>query len=512
MSTYIRDNVLRKHQLFDDPSSIFRRIGYYLYQGYLPSTVFENSGLAELEHKSDYSEEAVYDKNGKAIGKRRIDSLNVPKMVTNFLRRAIMGEGAMFSIDNDESGEKAEFFEEIIRKNNFYTAESDLIELMLNGGDMLHVIGYRRQQVKISFLNGFKFEIVEFEQGQAKSVVLFVEKVRFDKEKEKNMYYTMLELHRFKDDDDDVEPAYEIIREIYESGERYRLDRGVRFNEHVGMFGNFKDHELFPGVTEPMFSFTRLPYRNNKQLDTIRGLGLMINSMDVNRSIDIAYDANNQEIKNTKFKMLVPDEMLEHAYDKQGNMVSFYNSDKSAYVGLNAADGFQFNPIAVSPPIRQMEYTAKIKQDLDLLCMQLGLSPGTLSFDKHQGRVTATQVMSEMNETHRTRVEIADAITRSWRDLIWSIYNYSKEVWNLISWDMQYEDIRWELEDSVIIDDEAEFKKDLEAVRENLMPHREFLMKHYGLGDEEAEEWLSRVNQFDFSDIDLGEADEDIET
>ena len=513
MDTYIRDQVLRKNKLFDDPTSIFRRLGMFLYQGYVPTAFFNNANISEFHHVKDYHEQVVYDKNGKRVGTRKIDTLNMPKIVTSFLKRITMGEGYEFAIDNDEDGEKQKFFEDILSINNFDDAESDNLELMLNGGDKLLVIGYRRQSVRISYLNGFKFEVVEYEQGRAKSVVLYTDKVRQDEKNDKMYFYTLLEYHKLHDDDDEVEPYYEIRREIYQSQERYKLERGVRFNEHIGIFGNFEEHEQFDGVDVPMFVFTRSPYRNNKQLDTIRGLGLMINALDVNRSIDRTFDANNREIDKTKFQIIVPDEMLEHAYDKDGNTIDFYNTDTSWYSGLNAGDGFQFEPIIVSPPIRQEAYTAKLSQDLDIMCMQLGLSPGTLSFDKHLGRVTATQVVAEMDETHRTKVEIGNALTRGWREMIWSIYRYAKDVWKLIDWQMEKDDIKWELKDSVIIDDEAEFKKDMEAVREGLMPKREFLMKHYGLGDTEAEEWLSRIDSDDFEAFeDLIDAEEDAET
>lgn len=509
MNTYIRDQVLHKQRMFDDITSIYRRLALYMYQGFVPNAIMHSDLTPELKAIDTYHEQEVYDHKGNAVGKRKVDTLGIPKLATSLFRNLILGEGDDFSIDNDESGEKFEFFNDILKKNHFYQNEADSIEIFLNAGDMLNTFAMRNGEIKISYLNGFRFEIVEWEQGQPKSVVLYTERKQFDK-KNNPVYYTLLELHRLNDKDPDRK-FYEIRREIYEGRERYELERGVNYKEHIGLFGNLKEYEEFDGIEDPMFVFTRLPIKNNKQIDTIRGIGVMINSIDTLRNLDLSYDANNREIELTKTQIIVPDEMLEHGYDKEGNMINHYNKSTMWYSGLNAEDGFQFNPIVVNPTIRQEQYHQKIKQDLDLLCNQIGLSPGTFSFESGMGRMTATQVMVQADRTHRTRKEFGKTIVDGWKRMIWRIYKYAK-FWNLINWEMEYEDINWELNDSVIIDDEALFQRDLQAVMNDIMPKKKFLIKHYKLSDEEADEWLDELDVPAFGDLLAPEDEELIET
>ena len=505
MGTFIRDKVLKKQRMFDDITSIYRRLSLFMYQGFVPNSIMHSDLTPELKAVDNYHEETVYDHKGNVVGKRKIDTLNIPKLATSMLRNLILGEGDDLSIDNDDSEEKVSFFKDILKKNYFYQNEADSIEIFLNTGDMLNTFALRKGEIKISYLNGFRFEVVEWEQGQPKSVVLYTERKQFDK-KNNPVYYTLLELHTCHEDDEE-ETYYDIRREIYEGPERYQLERGINYKEHIGLFGNLAEFEEFRGADVPMFVFTRLPIKNNKQIDTIRGIGLMTNSIDVLRNLDLAYDANNREIELTKTQIIVPDEMLEHGYDKDGNMINHYNKSTRWYSGLNAEDGFQFNPIIFNPTIRQPEYHAKIKQDLDLVCNQIGLSPGTFSFESGGAKMTATQVMVQADRTHRTRTEIGKAITQSWCELIWRIYKYAK-MWNLINWEMEYEDIKWELRDAVIIDDEALFQRDMLAVQAELMPKKEFLMRHYKLSDTEAEEWLDELETPGFGD--LLDVDEDL--
>lgn len=503
MDTFIRDKVLHKQRMFDDITSVYRRLALYMYQGFVPNAVLHNDLTPELKAMDSFHEKDIFDHKGNPIGVGKVDTLNMAHLSTSLLRNLILGEGDDFVINNDENGDKLKYFTDILKHNHFYQNMADNIEIFLNTGDMLNTFAMRNGQIKISYLNGFRFEIVEWEQGRPKSVVLYTDRKQFDK-KNNPVYYTLLELHRLNDDDIDNK-FYEIRREVYEGRERYELERGVNYKEHIGLFGNLKEHEEFTGTDDPMFVYTRLPIKNNKQIDTIRGIGLMINSIDTLRNLDLTYDANNREIELTRTQVIVPDEMLEHGYDKDGNQINHYNSSTKWYSGLNATDGFEFNPIVFNPIIRQEQYHAKIKQDLDLICNQIGLSPGTFSFESGMGKMTATQVLVQADRTHRTRTEIGNVITDGWKRLIWRIYEYSK-FWGIINWDMEYEDITWELNDAVIVDDEALFQRDLMAVQADVMPRKQFLIKHYKLSEEEAEEWLDELDTSVFGEgLDLDE-------
>lgn len=502
MATKIRDEVLRKNRLFDDTTSIYRRVALYMYQGFVPNAALDTSEVPELKAIGTYHEEQLYDHKGNPVGKRKIDTLNVPKLVTSTMKNLVLGEGYEVSIDDDESGEKYKWFMNLLKDNHFDANESDLVEVMLNTGDKLNAFAFRNGKIKLSYLNGFRYEVVEWEQGIPKSVVFFTDKRMLDKQSAELKYYTLLELHTL-----DEEGTYRIVREIYEGSDRYILEKGVEFNEYVAMFGNMVDYEEFVGVGAPMFSFTRLPTKNNKQLDSIRGLGLLVNSIDTVRNLDLTYDANNREIEMTQTKVIVPDEMLEHGFDKSGNQINHYNNQTRWYSGLNAQDGTTFSPQIFNPTIRQEQYHAKIQQDLDLISLQVGMDPGALSFQGQGGTlaVTATQVMLQHDRTHRTRVEIGRAVAEGWKTLLVNVYQYAR-YYNLINWEMDPDELHIKLNDSIVIDQEALFQRDMTAVEKGLMPKKEFLMKHYNLGDEEADEWLSRTEQ----QIDMGPVIENI--
>lgn len=495
MDTYIRDQVLHKQRMFDDITSIYRRLALYMYQGFVPNAIMHNDLTPELKAIDTYHEQEIYDHKGNVVGKSKVDTLNVPRLATSLLRNLILGEGDELMIDNDPTGEKLEWITEVLRDNHFYQNEADLVEIFLNAGDMLNTFAMRNGKIKISYLNGFRYEVVEWEQGNPKSVVLYTERKSLD-DNNNPIYYTLLELHKLNDADPE-NTRYEIRREVYEGHQRYELERGVNYKEHIGLFGNLKSYEVFDGLEYPMFVYTRLPIKNNKQIDTIRGVGMMINSIDTLRNLDLTYDANNREIEMTKTQVIVPDEMLEHGYDKDGNVINHYNKSTKWYSGLNAEDGFQFQPVIFNPTIRQEQFHQKIKQDLDLICAQIGLTAGTFSFESGLGRMTATQVVVQNDRTHRTRKEIGKAIVDGWKRLVYRIHYYAKS-WGLIDWELEYDEIHWKLNDAVIVDDEAVFARDLQAVQTEIMPKKQFLIKHYNLSAEEAEEWLGDIDSMTF--------------
>ena len=256
MNSYIRDKVLHKQRMFDDITSVYRRLSLYMYQGFVPNAVLHNDLTPELKAMDTYHEKEVYDHKGNVVGKGKIDTLNIPRLSTSLLRNLILGEGDDFYINNDtDNADKLKFFKDILKHNHFYQNMADNIEIFLNTGDMLNTFALRNGEIKISYLNGFRFEIVEWEQGRPKSVVLYTDRKQFDK-KNNPVYYTLLELHRLNDDDPDGK-FYEIRREVYEGRERYELERGVNYKEHIGLFGNLKEYEEFDGTEDPMFVFTK---------------------------------------------------------------------------------------------------------------------------------------------------------------------------------------------------------------------------------------------------------------
>lgn len=56
-------------------------------------------------------------------------------------------------------------------------------------------------------------------------------------------------------------------------------------------------------------------------------------------------------------------------------------------------------------------------------------------------------------------------------------------------------------DDSIIVDDDKTKEQELQLVQEALMPKAIYLMRNYGLTEQEANEWLSKVAEEEVEDM-----------
>ena len=85
-----------------------------------------------------------------------------------------------------------------------------------------------------------------------------------------------------------------------------------------------------------------------------------------------------------------------------GRQVRYFDPNDETYVGVADDDGTA-GVHDISVGLRVEEHVAALNALLSILCLQIGFSANTFSFDEHQGGIkTATEVVSENSKTFKT--------------------------------------------------------------------------------------------------------------
>lgn len=83
-------------------------------------------------------------------------------------------------------------------------------------------------------------------------------------------------------------------------------------------------------------------------------------------------------------------------------MVRYFDASDETYEALHTDNSEDLKITDNSVELRVDEHVAAINAFLSILCLQVGFSAGTFTFDRAQGLKTATEVISENSKTYKT--------------------------------------------------------------------------------------------------------------
>ncbi|MCM1055876.1 MAG: phage portal protein [Bacteroides sp.] len=176
------------------------------------------------------------------------------------------------------------------------------------------------------------------------------------------------------------------------------------------------------GGTVPMFSYFKPAVSNNAEYDVPLGMSIYANALDTLKALDIAFDSFSREFVLGKKRIIVPTSCIRAVPDTEsGEPVRYFDANDEAFVALDMEDAENLKIIDNTVELRVEEHVAAINALLNILCFQVGLSAGTLSFDAVQGVKTATEVVSQDSKTQRTIKSNKNLLTEMIEGLIHSL-------------------------------------------------------------------------------------------
>lgn len=234
-------------------------------------------------------------------------------------------------------------------------------------------------------------------------------------------YYTRLEWHRWNG------LTYVITNELYRS----EIQKGLNAGDTQDILGvRYPLAEIYPfldevteiPVEESLFTYWRTPIANNLDDNSPLGMSIYGNSLETLHALDICYDSFVREFRLGKKRIIVPARAVRTVVDPlNGAVVRYFDANDETYEALASDTPDDLKITDNSVTLRVEEHVAAINAFLSILCLQIGFSAGTFTFDQHTGLKTATEVVSENSKTYKTIKTVQNQIKPAIEHLVRNI-------------------------------------------------------------------------------------------
>ena len=216
------------------------------------------------------------------------------------------------------------------------------------------------------------------------------------------LYYTRLEWHRWDGS------AYIVENQLFRAEAQQGRNPGER-QDILGVRVPLED--VYPGLDgrtevrlgESLFTYWRTPMANNLDDDSPLGVSIYGNALETLHALDICYDSLVNEFRLGKKRIIVPARCVRTVVDPgTGTPRRYFDPRDEVYEAFASDEKDELKIQDTSVELRVEEHVAALNAFLSVLCLQLGFSANTFSFDQHGGIRTATEVVSENSKTYKT--------------------------------------------------------------------------------------------------------------
>jgi A118 family predicted phage portal protein len=255
------------------------------------------------------------------------------------------------------------------------------------------------------------------------------------------------------------------------------------------------------GLTTSLFSYFRTPIANNVDDNSPLGISMYGNAMDTLHALDICYDSLVREFRLGKKRIIIPASALRTITDPEtGELRRYFDANDEAYEAFSMDDPDKLKIQDNSLELRVEEHVQALNALLSVLCLQIGFSASTFTFDMKTGLKTATEVISENSKTYKTiktfQAQIIPAVKRLCCNIIelGKLYDMEFEGKKISSFG-DYE-ISVVMGDAVLEDSGTKLDRAILLLNNGLMSKKTILTDpKYGIGmtEEQADEELARI-------------------
>ena len=434
--------------------------------------------------------------------RRDLERMDTAKAICAELAGLVWSEQCEVHVSSGEGEYQPleEFVHDVLTKNGFWTKMQEHIEqvLALGGGAIKAWYEERRDSqgniipdsgnIRLGFCMADQFIPTAWDNAKVTDGVFI------SREAKDGYYFTRLEWHKW--DGLTYYISNEVFRTEYTPAEQSSVDSqdilGFRYPlDEVYPFLNAQTE--LQGLNTSLFSYYRTAIANNIDDNSPLGVSIYANALSTLKALDICYDSFIREFRLGKKRIIVPAQCISTVVDPAtGQLRRFFDATNEAYEAL-ATD----NPDALriqdnSVELRVDEHEQAINAFLSTLCLQLGFSAGTFTFDKASGLKTATEVISENSKTYKTIkaqqlqvkmaiAQIVDAIIQiaELYDLKWD----GKSIRQLAAGGWETKVV---FDDSILQDRQTNINEGILLTSNGLMSKKRFLTEKLGYTEEEA--------------------------
>ena len=448
---------------------------------------------------------------------RNMYRMDMAKAVCAEMAGLVWGEecGVNVSIEGRESTDENpdplnEFVKKVLAKNAFHQKMQESIEEGLAlGGSALKVWAESKRdkngneipdtrKIMIGYAMADQFIPISWDNAKVTEGV-FVSRIAKGGD-----YYTRLEWHRWNG------LTYVITNELYRS----EIQKGKNPDETQDILGvryplseiyPYLDEETEVPVEESLFSYWRTPIANNLDDNSPLGMSVYGNALDTLRALDVCYDSFVREFRLGKKRIIVPARAVRAVVDPQtGKLCRYFDANDETYEALASDSPEDLKITDNSVELRVEEHISAINAFLSILCMQVGFSAGTFTFDQHTGLKTATEVVSENSKTYKTIKTIQNQLRPAIEHLVRNIIDVAilyeididgQSIERLVA---PGYNVQVTFDDGVTQDRQTNINEGVMLVGAGIISKYTFLTDPkygHGLTPEEAEAELARIKQ-----------------
>lgn len=429
-----------------------------------------------------------------SYGERRqrpLSTLNVTKLASKRLASIIFNEQCEISLENPELDK---FIKQIIDDNHFNLQFEQHLETGIAlGGLAARPYVDDQNNIRIAWANADQFYPLRTNTDNISECAFASRSTRI--ENKQTIYYTLLEFHQWNGPDE-----YIVTNELYRSTQRQVIGDQVPL---ATLYPEMEERVEFNGVIKkPLFAYFKTPGANNRDLDSPLGIGVVDNSRNVIDAINYTHDAFVHEVKMGKRRIAVPAEMLRpgasYGNDEPNEAhPRVFDSDMDVYEQFYGTDDLKITDL--TSDIRSDQYKSAIDYFLREFEEQTGFSAGTFSFDG-QGVKTATEVVSENSTTYQTRSSYLTQVELFLNQLVTAILEVAStpEFFSDSQARIKFnadDDLKLSVhfDDGVFVDKDKQRTDELALVSAGVMPKKEYLIRNFGLSEQEADQWVAEV-------------------
>ena len=314
-------------------------------------------------------------------------------------------------------------------------------------------------------------------------------------------YYTRLEWHQWDG------TTYTVRNELYRS----EMQKGTTPGTDQDILGvrwplvdvyPYLDEETVVPVGESLFSYFRTPIANNIDDNSPLGVSMYGNAMETLHALDICYDSFVSEFRLGKKRIIVPAQLVDTVVDPSGRVRRYFNPNNEVYEALSTNSPEDLKVTDNSVELRVEEHVAAINAFLSILCLQVGFSAGTFTFDQHTGLKTATEVISENSKTYKTIKTVQNMLRPALEHMVRNIidvaalYDVQHEGQSVAALAANGYNVNIVFDDGVTQDRQTNVNEGMALVGAGLLSKKTFMVDpKYGLGltPEEADAELKQI-------------------
>ena len=441
---------------------------------------------------------------GDSRATRTLFRMGMAKAVCAELAGLIWHEGADITITNGRDDTLERYVKFVLADNAFNEKMQELIEqaAALGGAAVKEYVFAKRddegnaidgtERVMIDYCMADQFVPVSWDNAKVSEAVFVSRKAK------DGMYWTRLEWHEWDGD------TYVITNDLYGVRQAENINQDI-----LGYWYPLEAAEPFiepkveiNGLSKSLFSYFRVPSANNIDDNSPLGISVYGNAFDTLHALDICYDSFVREFRLGKKRIIVPAQSVRTVIDPEtGESRRYFDANDEAYEALATDDPDKLKISDNSMELRVEEHISAINALLSVLCLQVGFSASTFSFDMVNGLKTATEVISENSKTYKTirtfQNQIIPTIKRICTNIIelGVLYDLTFEGRRIADLARDYE-ISVTMEDAVLEDNSTRIDRAIKLMANGLISKTTAMTDpKYGIGmtEEEAEEELSKI-------------------